>query len=123
MKSVLIIEPDKYVQKTITNFIGAFTDFRSFIAFNNDEALEIINEYEPDLIIMNVLPKDVGSFGFFNDIRSIKNMENTPVIFMTEVSVDDEVRNAGENVGAIDFFTKPLDMNKLLDRINSALKV
>ncbi|WMJ81688.1 response regulator transcription factor [Clostridium sp. MB40-C1] len=116
MKKILVVEDDK----AICDLISINLEMVGYKVFNaNDGSLakNIIEEKNPDLILLDVmLPKIDG----FTLISQIKN-KNIPTIFVTaKESVLDRV--TGLRLGADDYIVKPFEIIELIARIEAVLR-
>ncbi len=96
--------------------------YRVAIAQDGEEGLQRAQLLRPDLILLDVmLPGDDG----FEVCRRLKELESTrgiPVIFMTALaSTDNKVR--GFAAGGIDYVTKPLQIDEVIARVGTHLKL
>jgi two-component system alkaline phosphatase synthesis response regulator PhoP len=94
--------------------------FEVITAYDGQEALEKLPQ-KPDLIILDILMPRMDGFEACKKIRSLKEFENTPVIFLTAKSGEaDEIQ--GLELGASDYIQKPVSTKKLIARVNSNLR-
>ena len=89
-----------------------------FSASNGLDALEIVRERLPDLVVLDVqMPKMDG----FETLKRIREVSQAPVIMLTVRSAEqDKVR--GLKMGADDYVTKPFSQRELLSRIEAVLR-
>ena len=82
------------------------------------EGLRLLWEYQPDLIILDVmLPRMSG----WETCRQIRGYTDTPIIMLTALGAEqDKVR--GLELGADDYLTKPFSMAELVARVRAALR-
>lgn len=70
---------------------------------------------KPDLILLDILLPDLDGLSVCEILRRQPNTRNIPIIFMSALSGTITRRTAAMH--AEDFFTKPLDLNRLEKRI------
>lgn len=88
-------------------------------AADGEEALSMIEEAKPDLILLDVMLPKLSGFDVCDRIRRKGN--RTPVLFLTARDmVDDRVR--GLELGGDDYITKPFSMDELLVRVRAILR-
>jgi signal transduction histidine kinase/PleD family two-component response regulator len=91
-------------------------------ASNGTEALKKTRAEMPDLILLDVhMPKKDG-FEVLQEIRADPAIEHIPVIMLTAARPDPIDMEAGLNLGADDYMTKPFDRRELLARIRTKLR-
>ncbi|MCJ7434656.1 MAG: response regulator, partial [Anaerolineales bacterium] len=86
------------------------------------EALEKTRAEMPDLILLDVnMPKKDG-FAVLSEIRADPAVEHIPVIIFTAARLHPDDIQAGLNLGADDYVTKPFDRRELFARIRAKLR-
>lgn len=105
----------------ITN-LAPFLERAGFIvstASDGEEALDQINDFQPDLIILDVLMPRLDGRELLRRLRQAENW--TPVILLTQVGEAAERAMALEE-GADDYLNKPFDPHELVARIRAVLR-
>ncbi len=91
-----------------------------FIVANNGvEALSQARQFKPDLILLDILLPDLDGLSVCKILRRQPSTKKTPVIFMSALS--SEVTKRTVALHADDFFTKPLNLERLERRIADLL--
>lgn len=91
------------------------------IATSGEVALKVAFKFRPDLIILDVnMPKMTG-YEVLEVLKSDVETKNIPVMFLTARSEEESIEK-GLNLGAIDFITKPFNLNELLLKVNNYLQ-
>ena len=112
-KHILLVEDDETLQALIEKLL-VNNDYVVSKAVNIEEAKKLVKLFLFDLIILDVMLPDSTGLDF--NKNSIKNRDNTPVIFLSALSnVDDRV--TGLELGADDYIGKPFDSRELLLKI------
>jgi Response regulators consisting of a CheY-like receiver domain and a winged-helix DNA-binding domain len=116
MEKILIIEDDL----AISDLIKLNLDVAGYLsrqAFSGTEAIESLDEFSPDLILLDISLPDTDGFELMNGFRP----GGIPVIFLTaRNSVTDKVK--GLKLGAEDYIVKPFESMELLARIEVVLR-
>jgi signal transduction histidine kinase len=86
-------------------------------AVSGEEALLRTIEREIDLILLDVQMPGMDGFETARHLQMTERTRKIPVVFLTAVFKTDEFIRQGFQVGAVDYFTKPLDENLLLSRV------
>ena len=95
--------------------------YRVGVALDGDEALIMVEERQPDLLLLDwMLPKTPG-IEVCRRIRSRSNVRNLPIIMLTAKDAEGE-RIRGLDTGADDYITKPFSMSELMARIRAVLR-
>jgi two-component system, cell cycle response regulator DivK len=95
--------------------------YRIETALNAKEAYSIIEKQTPDLILLDLLMPKISGFDFLEEIRKNKKTVNTPVIVVSALTDEDNIEKI-MSMGAIDFVKKPIDLQYLVDKVESVLQ-
>jgi len=87
-------------------------------ASNGEEALDIISQNMPDLIILDVMMPKLD--GITTCIR-IRQFSNVPIILLTAMG-EEQDRVRGLNIGADDYVVKPFSATELVARVRAVLR-
>lgn len=90
-------------------------------AHTGEEALEKIERYQPDLILLDVVLPDRDGFHLFEDLK-MKDQNNASILFLTSKDTDDDVVK-GFEVGACDYIKKPFSKSELRSRVVTHLQL
>ena len=83
------------------------------------EALRLIREQKPDLVILDINMPQLDGFGVIEKLRNENN--SVPVIVLTARDQKDD-KSIGFGLGADDFVTKPFGLEELLMRVSAVLR-
>lgn len=87
-------------------------------ARNGEEALEIVSQSIPNLIIMDVMMPKMDGISAVNRIRQFSNV---PIILLTALG-EEQDRVNGLNIGADDYVVKPFSATELVARVKAVLR-
>ena len=91
-------------------------------AGNGEAALAECAMFRPDLILLDILMPGIDGFEVCRRIKATPETRLTPVVLITGL-FETEDRIKGINAGADDFLSKPIDLNELLARTRSLLRL
>jgi two-component system OmpR family response regulator len=95
------------------------TDFEVRVAHGGHDALAAAKEFEPDLVVLDVMLPDLDGFEVAQRLRATG--APVPVLFLTaRDSVEDRI--SGLTVGADDYVTKPFSLEEVVLRIRAILR-
>jgi len=118
-EKVLIIEDEDKIARLLELELG-YEGYRTGRAGSGTEGLELYREGGWDLILLDVMLPGLSGIEVLRRIRASDPL--TPVILLTaKDSVEDKV--SGLDLGASDYVTKPFEIEELLARIRSSLRV
>jgi len=96
--------------------------FNTSFAQNGREALDIIAELLPDLILLDVSMPEIDGFEVCKILKENTETQNIPIIFLTALNELDDIVQ-GFSLGASDYVTKPFNPKELLARVNAHLEL
>ncbi len=115
---ILIVDDEDKVRKYLSRLLGK-RGFAVLSAEDGPSALALLQEEDPDLIILDVLMPGASGLEILPEIKRLR--PHVEVLMLTgNASVDDGVE--GIRRGAFDYLLKPVDMNMLLERLHAALE-
>jgi putative two-component system response regulator len=91
-------------------------------ASNGREALEVLDNNRPDIVLLDVDMPEVNGFEVCRRIKRNPEMRLLPVILVTGRSASDD-RVAGIDAGADDFVTKPFVIAELTARVRALMRL
>lgn len=91
-------------------------------AASGEEALCLLAEQQPDLILLDVMMPGMDGYQVAGKIKGNPATNNIPVIMLTALD-DRNARMLGLNAGAEDFLTKPVDRAELCVRVRNLLRL
>ena len=93
-----------------------------FVACNGCECLDIVEETNPDLILLDVMMPEMDGIETCQRLKSNPKTEKIPVIFIT-AKASREGKLEGLHAGAVDYITKPIDLDETLARVQTQLRL
>jgi two-component system, OmpR family, response regulator len=89
------------------------------VASDGQRALSVIREYEPDVVVLDIMLPDIDGLTVLSRLRADGNQ--VPILFLTaKDSVDDRI--AGLTVGGDDYVTKPFSLEELVARLRALIR-
>lgn len=117
-QKILIVEDEPSLIFTLRDTLEN-EGFIVLTAEDGNQALEIVEENVPDLMILDVMLPGMSGFDVCKSVRDKKN--TFPIIILT--ARDQEIdKVTGLNIGADDYITKPFGVKELLARIQARLR-
>jgi CheY-like chemotaxis protein len=90
-------------------------------AYTGLEALEFVQKEKPDLILLDVMMPDMDGIEVCQRLQEHDETRGIPVIFITARTTK-ESKLEGLGVGAVDYITKPIDLDETLARVQTQLR-
>lgn len=114
MKTILIIEDDHYLTRTLSNILG-FEGYNVHSEENIRDAMLFIKESKPDLILSDIALIEDNGYKLLRRLRKSAYC-NIPFIFVSGKTKAKEIIH-GLQSGADDYITKPFTYNLLIQKI------
>lgn len=99
-----------------------FKGYRVVTARNGEEALEIIHNDLPDLVIADILMPKMDGFSMVHRLRINPETRRIPVVFLSATYVAPEDKAFALSLGATRFIEKPVDLPTFLPVIEKLLQ-
>jgi len=119
--SILIVDDNhnnlEVLSETLTR-----AGFQISVAIDGENALEQIQYYKPELILLDVMMPGIDGYQTCQRIKSNPDTFDIPIIFMTALS-DTEHKVRGFALGAVDYITKPFQREEVLARVRVQLQL
>ncbi len=91
-------------------------------AYDGEEALQKVEEYNPDLIVLDVMMPKLDGYEVCRRLKTDENRKYIPVLMLTaKGEVENKVK--GLEIGADDYLPKPFDYKELSARVKSLLTI
>ncbi|TAN70831.1 MAG: response regulator [Methylobacter sp.] len=92
------------------------------IAQDGEEGLQRAQLLQPDLILLDVMLPGADGFEICRRLKAAEETRDIPVIFMTALVATERKVN-GFDVGGVDYITKPLQIDEIIARVGTHLKL
>ena len=118
--NILIVDDQDenlFLLQTILSQIGCEIDTLNDATL----AIEQMMSHRYDLIILDILMPNLDGFALCEMIKSDKNLQNIPVMFISSLEHEKDIVKAFE-VGAVDYITKPIKKLEVIARVENQLK-
>lgn len=103
-KTILIIEDDTFFQNLISKKL-VNEGFEVLVASDSRQALSILEEKKPNLIILDLILPVLDGFGILSIIKKDEKTKDIPVIILSNLGQKEEIERA-LSLGAVDFMIK-----------------
>lgn len=120
-KKILVIDDEPEFGDLVNELVNhQFPDYEVKIVYNGFSAGRILNEYLPDLIILDLMLPGVNGFEVCQQIRSSEFLNSSKILAITGYD-SEENRKKIMDCGANDYLAKPMDLHTLREKITSML--
>lgn len=115
----ILVAEDETSLNDLLQDVLRMNGYETISAKHGLEALRLIREEKPDLVILDINMPQLDGFGVIEKLRNENN--NVPVIVLTARDQKDD-KSIGFGLGADDFVTKPFGLEELLMRVTAVLR-
>ena len=116
MKPSILIADDEPNQLELMAYNLKKADFDIYQAENGEEALEKVEELNPDLVILDWMMPNMSGIEVCRILRSKDETKKIPIIILSARSEDVD-KSLGLDTGADDYISKPFSPIELVSRV------
>ena len=117
MQHILIADDNRDITDILSTY-SRMEGFEPVVAGDGEEAIRLFNQYEPDVVLLDVMmPKEDG----YEVCRKIRSKSNVPVILITARGEDFD-KIMGLDIGADDYIVKPFSPREVMARVRAVLR-
>lgn len=95
-------------------------DYETIVAYNGNDAIRLVKEQKPDLVLLDVMMAEMNGFEVCKAIKADKEVASTPIIFVTALDKSAD-ESEGLALGAVDYITKPINPDIVRLRVKNHL--
>ncbi|WP_347841250.1 hybrid sensor histidine kinase/response regulator [uncultured Draconibacterium sp.] len=117
--TILIVDDNPNNIKIVALILRSLK-YKIVIATNGEQAIDLVEQTKPDLILLDVMMPKMDGFEACKIIKSKEENESTPIIFITALN-DSESLVKGFQAGGVDYITKPFNKDELVSRVKTHL--
>ncbi len=119
-KKLLLVDDDPNLILLVKDYLE-FRGYEVVTAENGREALEILDQELPDMIICDIMMPEMDGYGFVEELRKQHQASWIPVLFLSAKGQSQD-RIKGLNLGADVYMVKPFEPEELVAQVESSLK-
>jgi len=119
-KPLILIVDDNSVSIRMLVHVLKNKDYDLAISRNGSQALTMLDDIQPDLILLDIMMPDLDGFKVCRTLKDNPRTKEIPIIFLTAKEETEDLVQAFE-LGAVDYVTKPFNGLELLARVQTHL--
>jgi CheY-like chemotaxis protein len=119
-KSILVID-DSVTNLVLLEAVMEEEGYKTILATGVAEGLKIMKSQQPALVLLDLLMPKSSGVDFLEAVAKDEQIRSIPVFVIT-AAVQDEYKYKVLELGAKEFFTKPIDLPKLTGSVKAILK-
>ncbi|MCH8146394.1 MAG: response regulator [Planctomycetes bacterium] len=118
--TVLLVDDNAQNLELLEVYMEGVPDVRVVTATNGLEALKMVEEASPALILLDIMMPKMSGFEVCKKIKSDPNTRDILIVMVTALNETGDVERAAE-CGTDDFLSKPIDRRALIDLVRTML--
>ena len=118
---VLLVDDEPGVRVSVKEYLQEVGGFTVQVASNANEALQMLEQKTPDLVISDVMMPQVDGFQFLKKLRDDPRFKSLPVVFLTARGMTSD-RIQGYHAGVDAYLPKPFDPDELVAIVENLLE-
>ena len=118
-RKILIVDDEPNIVMTL-EYTFKKKDFEVYIARDGSEALQILENNTPDVVLLDIMMPNVDGYQTLKLIRNNDSLKNTKVVFLTAKNKASDIEK-GLKLGADKYLIKPFSIKKIVSEINELL--
>ena len=118
--SILVVDDTRSNLDLLVDTLGDHYDLS--VATNGAAALHLAAESCPDLILLDIMMPGMDGFEVLRRLRAVEATREVPVIFLSALT-EIGSKAMGFELGAVDYITKPFQIEEVFARVNTHLKL
>lgn len=116
-KKILVVDDEPEISMLIQIYLEK-EGYNVIKAFSGEEAVKVARQEKPDLITLDIMMEKMDGFEVLQELKDRSDTANIPVIVLSILS--DE--HKGIKLGAVDYLTKPINIEKMSKTISNVLQ-
>lgn len=118
-KKILIVDDEPNIVMTL-EYTFKKKDFQVFIARDGSEALTILKDNKPDVVLLDIMMPNVDGYQTLKMIKENDSLNSIKVVFLTAKNKASDIEK-GLKLGADKYLTKPFSIKKIVSEIHELL--
>lgn len=120
-QTILVVDDSKPIAEYVQVVLEE-RGYKTITANNGSQAIAMAVEYRPDLILLDIMMPDVDGYAICGQLKADRKTRDIPVIFLSALNSQFDKIKAFKS-GAVDFVTKPIQVEELTARVKSHLTI
>jgi len=119
MKKIVIVDDEPNIVMTL-EYTFKRNNFEVYIARDGGEAIEILNDVVPDIVMLDIMMPKVDGYETLKLIRESDRLKHIKVVFLTAKNKASDM-DKGLRLGADKYLTKPFSIKKIVSEVNELI--
>ena len=120
-KRILVVDDDEKLAGLFQAVLSA-RGYKTEVAFTGAEALKLMQEFHPELILLDIGLPDMSGLEILRRAKSVPSQNRDAYVILITGSSGLEMKIEGFHTGASDYISKPIDTRELLLKVDRVFK-
>lgn len=119
-KKILVVEDEKVLNSAYQTILEK-TGYDVRVAYDGNEALEILEDYKPDTILLDLKMPNLDGIGFLRKYKELDLEKRSKIVLFSNFDLQqeiDEAYNLGADKYVLKAWASPKDLLKIVQEIN-----
>lgn len=121
-KRIMIVDDEKDFCYFIQKNLEEMGEFDVTVCYAGEEGIRLAKELHPDLLILDIMMPGISGPDIAADLKEDNSTKNIPIIFLTAIIQEQEVRQNRNVICGWHYLAKPIKMMELVSLINKLTK-
>ncbi len=121
-RPLILIVDDTLKNLQVSGNLLKRENYQISVATGGNQALKMLEEITPDLILLDIMMPDINGFEVCKKIKESPATKEIPVIFLTAKNEPEDIVE-GFKTGAVDYVAKPFISTELIARVRTHVEL
>jgi two-component system, cell cycle response regulator DivK len=117
-KLILLVEDNLSNRDLFIEILRVHPEYQLHVAENGLQALEMLESFRPDLILMDIHMPEMDGLAVTRAIKSTPELSAIPIVALSALAMKSDINSAFE-AGCVGYITKPVRIKKFMDDIRT----
>ena len=118
-RKIIIVDDDRETREMLKMALE-LEGYEVSQASNGLRLISTLHVDRPDAVLLDVVMSWINGFELCRAVKKNEEFKDIPVIFISARKTQKDI-DAGMAAGAVDYFSKPIDMERLLARLEELI--
>ncbi|MBN6188396.1 response regulator [Aneurinibacillus sp. BA2021] len=118
---ILLVEDNPSNRELFIEILQLNPEYMIHVASSGIEALEMLENFRPDLILMDIHMPRMDGLAVTRTIKSIPELASIPIVALSALAMQSDIKSALE-AGCAGYITKPVRIRSFLEKIDTYIR-
>jgi type IV pilus assembly protein PilB len=118
---ILVTDDSDQTRLIVTKIIQKMSKWETFEARDGEEALRMIHEDKPDLLVLDIMMPNMDGYEVLQEMKSDPELEKIPVLIFSALKTPKSEKKVFD-LGADGFIVKPIDPKRMIEQIGKIIE-